>query len=95
LKALGSISVMFDSRREVCVREGRGGGGDNCTCSTVSGSNECSLPTASCGGGGGSELVGSAVEESVVSSTDVVVILAFMEDDSVSKNGNRPSWSQL
>lgn len=93
MKALGSISVIFDSRREACGREGCGSG-DNCSCSAVSGSNECCLPTASCGGGGGSELVGSAVEESVVSSPDVVVILAFIEDDSVSKNGNRPSWSQ-
>jgi len=72
LKALGSISVIFDSPRDACER---GGGGR--LSSEVSGSNGGRLSTASSVGG---ILIGSAVEESVVSSTDAVVILAFVDD---------------
>ena len=80
LKALGSISVIFDSRREAGER-GRVGSG-NCPCSEVSGPNRLST-TSSVGG----ILLGSAVEESVVSSTDAVVIIAFDLDGRRLKKG--------
>ena len=74
LKALGSISAIFDSR-EACES---GVGGCNCPWSRVSGSKEGRLSTAPCVSG---TLVGSAVEDSVVSSAGAVVILAFVEDN--------------